>query len=284
MEQKIAIVYFSGTNVTHSYAEVMRDAFQAHGCGARLLNVTPFAARQKPLPIKSFDFFIFGFPVFSDFAPKVINDWLPTLEANGKRCGLFVTYGARTSGYAHFHTKTLLEQAGFQVMLSGEFLGRHSFNVAGWTILPQRPDEKDFAVAREYVDLALERFLQEAPSEFSLQKPFGYDGTAAALANPPQKTERGWTHPLRIVDECVMCRDCETECPTQAFNADLGQSDPGLCIECMRCVYICPDDVIKVDKRMKGVYENFKKSWHLTEEMMNAKQSKIIAESWQAAS
>jgi NAD-dependent dihydropyrimidine dehydrogenase PreA subunit len=280
---KIALVYFSATNVTHSYAEVMRNAFVDHGCEVQLFNVTAYAARQRPLPIEDFDGFIFGFPVFANFAPSVINTWLTTIDGGGKRCAQYFTYGARTTGYAHFHTKLLLEQAGFQMMLSGEFLGRHSFNVSGWRILPNRPNEQDFAVAEEYVGLALKRFLEDVSPVFRLQKPFGYTQAVAALEKPQTQTERGWTHPVRIVDECVMCRDCETECPTQAFSADTGLSDPEGCIECMRCVYICPDEVIKVDKRMKDTYEKFKKSWHLTEDMMNAKRSKIITEAWQAA-
>ena len=80
-----------------------------------------------------------------------------------------------------------------------------------------------------------------------------------------------------------MCRDCETECPTQAFDADTGLSNPGSCIGCMHCMYICPDKVLRVDD-MNGVYDAFLSNWHVTEEMMNAKKSKIITESWQAAS
>jgi hypothetical protein len=34
---------------------------------------------------------------------------------------------------------------------------------------------------------------------------------------------------------------------------------------------------------MKGVYSAFLENWHLTEEMMREKRSKIITESWQAA-
>jgi hypothetical protein len=49
----------------------------------------------------------------------------------------------------------------------------------------------------------------------------------------------------------------------------------------MRCVYICPEEVIKADERLKDVYEDFKRSWNLTEEMMRAKRSKIITEFWQ---
>ena len=282
-DNKIALVYFSATHVTQTYARVMREAILAQGCQVQVFNVTPYVSRQEPLPVDDFDGFIFGFPVFADFAPSVINEWLTTLDGKGSKCAMFFTYGARTTGYAHFHTKLLLEEARFQVLFSAEFLGRHSFNVAGWRVLPHRPDERDFAVAREYVALALERFAQHEPAVFQLQKPFGYERGLAALENQEVKTERGWTHPIRTTEECSMCRDCKTECPTGAFDADAGLSDPGNCIECMHCVYICPDEVIKVDARMEGAYGGFLTYWHLTDEIMNAKVSKIITEAWQAA-
>jgi NAD-dependent dihydropyrimidine dehydrogenase PreA subunit/flavodoxin len=283
IDLKIALVYFSATNVTQTYAQAIRERLLDQGCTVQLFNVTTYASRQEKLPINDFDGFIFGFPVFSDFAPSVINEWLPILEGQGKKCAQFFTYGARTTGYAHFHTKLLLEQAGFQVLFSAEFLGRHSYNLAGWRILPDRPDVQDFAVAREYADLARERFSQEAPTVFRLQKPFGYNQIVAALKNKQKRTERGWTNPVRMADECCMCRDCENECPTHAFDADTGLSDPASCIECMHCVYICPDKVLKVDERMKDFYARFLTNWCLTEEMMNAKKGRIITASWQAA-
>ena len=98
-----------------------------------------------------------------------------------------------------------------------------------------------------------------------------------------KSAERGWTHPFRFVEECSMCMRCETECPNQAFDAEIGLSDPFKCIECMHCVYICPDEVLKVNERMKDVYSNFLENWHLTEEMMDEKRSKIIIKAWQAA-
>lgn len=283
IDLKIALVYFSATNVTHTYAQVIREGLFDQGCTMQLFNVTAYASRQEKLPINDFNSFIFGFPVFADFAPSVINEWLPTLDGQGKKCALFFTYGARTTGYAHFHTKLLLEQAGFQVLFSAEFLGRHSFNVVGWRILPERPNAQDFAVTREYATLALERFSQDAPAVFRLQKPFGYNQIMASLENKRKRTERCWTNPVRIAEECSMCRDCESECPTQAFDADTGLSDPESCIECMHCVYICPDKVLKVDERMKDAYDGFLANWHLTEEMMNAKKSRIITAAWQAA-
>jgi Fe-S-cluster-containing hydrogenase component 2 len=264
-------------------AEVIQKELLERGCEARLIDVTGYSARQEPLPVDDFDGFIFGFPVFADFAPSVINEWIPTLDGKGKRCVTFFTYGARTTGYAHFHTKLLLERAGFCVQFTAEFLGRHTFNVAGWGILPDRPDEGDFAVAREFAALAIERFTQESPATFVLQKPFRYNGTVKRLENREVHTERKWTHPVRFLESCSMCLQCETECPNQAFDADAGLSDPAKCIECMHCVTICPDEAIKVDDRMEGVYQHFLDDWHLTEETMRAKKSKIITEAWQAA-
>ena len=279
----LAVIYFSGTHVTKTYAEFIRDVLSNLGCTAQLFDVTPYKSRQEILPLDDFQAMIFGFPVYADFAPSVINDWLPTLKGKGKPCAQYFTFGARTSGYAHFHTLKLLMQAGFHVLLSAEFLGRHSFNVGGWEILPERPDQQDFSVAGEFANLALERFSTHPYPILKLQKPFGYNQAIAAHQEQPKRSERGWTNPVRITADCSMCRDCEIGCPTQAFDADSGLSDPADCIECMHCLYICPDQVIEIDNRMKAAYEDFKTAWHLTEPMMRAKKSKIISESWQAA-
>ena len=275
-DHKIALVYFSATHVTRSFVRVMEAALVERGCKAMLFNVTPYDSRQEPLPLDDYDGIIFGFPVFADFAPSVINAWLPTLDGQGKRCATFFTYGGRATGYAHVHTRQLLEGAGFQVLFSAEFLGRHSFNVSGWRVLPDRPDKGDFSLAREYVDLVLDRFYQLDPPPFQLQETTGYSRAVAALRDQPKKAARRWPHPIRVADTCSMCRDCEPGCPTQAFDADSGLSDPGLCIECMHCVYICPDKVIETDPHKRVSHEDFMSFCKLTEEMLAAKVSMII--------
>ena len=101
---------------------------------------------------------------------------------------MFFTYGGRTTGYAHFHTKLLLEQAGFQVQFSAEFLGRHTFNLAGWRVLPHRPDERE----GHFLSLNL------APGEYTLtvlddelegELAFTVDGPIAKPAQNPLRLE-----------------------------------------------------------------------------------------------
>ena len=284
MNLKLAIVYFSATNVTHSYAEFIRDVLIDQGCQVQLFNVTSVNSRQKQLPISDFQGFIFGFPVYSDFAPMVINEWLPTLESQGKQCSMFFTYGGRTTGYAHYHTKNCLEQAGFQVLLSAEFLGKHSYNLAGWSVLKERPDKGDFKVACEYAQLALESFSMDQPPVFRLQKPFGYYYSCAALEDKKKRTDRRWPQPYRNVEDCQMCYECETACPTGAFDAITGLSDIEKCILCMHCVAICPDQVIMADQNRKTTQEMFLDYCDVTEDMLRHKRSKIITEAGHAAS
>jgi ferredoxin len=283
-ELGIALIYFSATEITQTIAGVIRDRLVEKGARTELFNVTPYAMRQRALPLEGFDSFIFGFPVFSDFAPQVINEWLPALNGRGRRCALFLTYGGRTTGYGHFHTMLLLENAGFEVLFTAEFLGRHSMNVGGWEMLPNRPDESDFAVARDYADLAIAKFSQDRPQVLRLQKPFQYPNAAEMLAQPSASPERRWTNPIRLAKTCSMCLRCATECPAAAFDAEAGLSDPVKCIECMHCVYICPDRSVAVDAGLRDYYPHFLSKWHLTEDMMQAKQSRIITDFRQAAS
>jgi NAD-dependent dihydropyrimidine dehydrogenase PreA subunit/flavodoxin len=280
-DRTISIIYFSATNVTCTYAEVIREQIKDQGWDVRMLNVTSFKSRKKTR--LEGDKFIFGFPVYGDYAPSVINSWLKNLHGEGRRCAMFFTYGGRTTGYAHYHTKKLLKNVGFQVLFSAEFLGRHSFNLAGWTILQDRPNDRDFVVAREFACLATDRFSQKYPPHFNLQKPFGYYHSIKVNSEVRKRTQRGFAQPIRRTEDCSMCHVCEEECPTEAFNADTGLSDINECIECLRCVYVCPDHVIECDPKMKDDFKAFLDNFDLNDEMLNAKQSKIINESWQAA-
>jgi ferredoxin len=279
---KIALVFFSGTNVTRQYAEAIRNALAGLGGDPQLVDVTPFAARRDPFPAQGFDAFVFGAPVYADFPPSLVGDWIPTLAGGGKPCAIFVTYGGRTPGHAPYHLYTLLMRAGFRVRLSAEFLGRHTFNLAGWDLMAERPNGADLAVAREFAALALKRFDRGNAETFSLQKPVGYDGAIEARKTAPANAERRWAQPVRVKD-CTLCGACEAECPAQAMDMRSGRSDPAKCIECLHCMYVCPEEALRADDRLRAVFPDFLKEWGLTEEILSHKQSRIIAAGWQAA-
>jgi ferredoxin len=277
----VAIVYFTATDVTGSYARAIDHEIARLGARPQLVNITPWAARQAPLDFSPYDGVIFGFPVYGDLAPSVVNEWLPCLNGQRRPCATFFTYGGRTTGYAPYHTHTLLKKAGFRLLLAAELLGRHTYNIAGWTLLPDRPNQADFLVACEFTLRFLElSALPEVP-ELALQKPFAYALAMADKQARKKNGERGDRNPVRTGD-CSMCLRCQTECPTAAFDADSGVSEPLKCIRCMHCVWVCPDRVLQVGAGVGRGYPQFLERWNLTEAMAQAKRSRIIAESWQA--
>ena len=280
MQINIAIVYFSATGVTESFVSIIGTELKNRDCRVTKINITPLSSRESNTVLEklnSFDYLIFGFPVFKDFAPEVVDNWLSSLNGNGRKCAMFFTYGGRTTGYAHYHTKILLEKAGFIVGLTAEFLGRHSINLIGWRALTDRPNEEDFTIARGFAAQIIKYFSETKTSKpFILQKPFGYDIVINHRLNKLKPQFRTWSNPVRITDSCSMCRKCEEECPSGAINADSGMSNIDKCIECLHCIYICPDQVLKGNEKMAGHYPVFLKNFNITDEFINRKKSKII--------
>ncbi len=55
---------------------------------------------------------------------------------------------------------------------------------------------------------------------------------------------------IRNADRCIGCRACERQCANQVhrFDGELGRmvSDPAACVDCQRCVSLCPTRALKV--------------------------------------
>ena len=193
---KIAVTYFSGTDVTAIVARSVSRRLTELGYETEMTDITPKRTRDS-FDADRFDAFVFGAPVYADFAPSAVNEWLESLEGNNRPCVIYCTYGGRTSGYFHFHTWQILRKRGFVVLMSAEFLGRHTFNVAGWNVLPDRPDDSDLLIAGELAEKSAELFSEEEPAPLFLQKPLGYKEKLASLKNRAPQLKPSPNQPFR---------------------------------------------------------------------------------------
>ena len=173
---KVGIIYFSATNNTKAIAEAIKKEMNELGTTATTINIAPYKTREELTSVEKFDALIFGFPVWASVIPKVCRDWLLKLKGDKKPSAMFFNYGGVTMGIAHYHTKLLLNKQGFKVIGSAEFLGKHTFNVAkGFEIVPERPNEADFTVAKEYAKALLEIFENKSTQEIVFEKPENAD-------------------------------------------------------------------------------------------------------------
>ncbi|MFX0015854.1 MAG: EFR1 family ferrodoxin [Candidatus Hermodarchaeota archaeon] len=268
---KIGIFYFSATGVTKEYSRFFEKVLRAENHEVELYNILFKEVRTRRIEL-NYDGCIFGFPVYGGRLPTVCEEWIKSLEGNNSRCSMFFTYGGRALEYAHQITFYLLTEVNFKVVLSAEFLGRHSFNVAdGWSLAADRPNSEDYKIGKEFIKKTLELFNADSIEwKIDLSR-FNYK----PKVQKPIKGPFAIFLPRRVDQHCSMCLRCETECPTQAFVASTGQAINRQCILCMYCVTICPDQVIEVGNAT-SLFQRFQQTHSLSKENVKQKSSKII--------
>jgi flavodoxin/ferredoxin len=267
----IRIFFFSATGITEFISNHIAKIIEREGHKVKLQNIITPEIRQSQVNFSEFDALIFGFPVFGGRPPTVAEEWMSMLNGKGQKCSMFFTYGARDLEWAHQVTYYLLTKANFQVVLSAEFIGKHSFSVGGgWSLAEDRPNKLDLDIATKFVIQSILRFQQD--SKFSIDlTDFAYKPREI------QELSNEWSnvYPSRVEKDCCMCNLCENECPVEAFDAKLGKTNRKLCITCMHCVTICPDKVIQIGD-VTQLVKDFLERTGLTDEIVRNKVSKII--------
>jgi flavodoxin/ferredoxin len=270
---KVLILYFSATENTAKIAKVIEEKFKEKGARVTMSDITSYTNRQEKIDLAPYDAVVFGSPVHSRRAPRVVREWLRTLNGQGKKCSMFFTYGGFGVHPTHYSTREILEEQHFRVVSSAEFLGTHTFNLGGWKAMEGRPDEHDFEVAKAYVERTYKRFTDE--DEGLLGELEKTEFTEEQLDSVETSRFKVLTQlPTRSGEECSMCLDCEELCPTGAMEAESGEADKEKCIACLACVYNCPDEVLKIN--------DMSHSWSpkldmdkATEESLKEQKSKI---------
>jgi len=269
----IKLFFFSATGNTARMAKSIKDEFERLGAKVELHDITPFSSRNKTTDVESCDAVVFGAPIYSWRAPREVREWMKTLAGCGKKCSMFFTYGGFGVHPTHYSTRKILEERGFIVVSSAEFLAPHTFNLGGWRAMTQRPDEGDFGVAREYVQATMKRFSgydSGVPGE--MEKTGHTDEQLDAIESVRFKILTQL--PARDGKDCSMCMICEDRCPTAAFSAEKGEADKSKCIACLSCVANCPENVVKIND-MSASWSFKLQMEKTTEEKMNEQRSRI---------
>ena len=163
-------------------------------------------------------------PVFAGRVPQISLERLSALKGNGQKAVAVVVYGNREFDDALLETKEALEANGFRVIAAAAFLAEHSI---ARSIAAGRPDASDEALCRQFAADVMAKEDDAAPVNVPGNIP--YKELKPSAFHPAAK------------ENCVKCGVCAEQCPLGAIPLDNpSQTRNDLCINCMRCVQVCP--------------------------------------------
>ncbi len=221
----IAVIYFSATGNTAKIAKTISENLKSHeDVNIEEIDITTYSSRDKEIKLDNYGGIFFGFPIYALRAPKLLRDWLNTLsDGKNKMASAFFTYGGVKVGIAHHNIKQILEEKDFQVVSTGEFLGKHTSNLAGWTLMSDRPNQEDLNIAKEYAEKTLKRFMGKDVGRVKFDTP---EMTEKQVDKMEDSANKRRIPPSRQGEECTQCKTCEENCPTHAMDAESGEANP----------------------------------------------------------
>ena len=232
--------YFSPTGTTVKVASAVA---KGSGCSVREMDLS---APVTPSELDSNEILLAAVPVFGGRVPAVALERLSALKGNGNPAVAIVAYGNRAFDDALLELKDALEDNGFQVVAAGAFVAEHSIVRS---IAAGRPDAHDLEIA--------ERFGADV-----IHKLAGGDLTSVLVpGDPDYRGKAGGDSPHPAASEvCVSCGTCAQNCPLCAISLETpSETDGSKCINCMRCVFICPTNARRLPDAMLAAVEGMLK-------------------------
>ena len=220
--------FFSPSDTTRKYAEVMTEAF---GGDSQFIDLT-HGSYTIQSEFAEGDTAILISPVYAGRIPAMAAELFRQIDGHGMKAIVAVVYGNRDYDDALLELADIASEDGFEVVAAGAFIARHC-------IFPKvangRPDKSDIEISTDFIKRARESDKLDI---------------SAIKGKRPYKTPRAVPlRPQTIEDECRSCGICAKECPTGAIDPVTLATDKDKCITCCRCIYVCGSNA----RKFKGI-------------------------------
>ena len=224
-------IYFSPTGGTKTVADILTKEF------SNCIDIDLCTPVQNTKTIFSEnDLCCIAVPSFGGRVPATAAGRLKTLTGNHTSAVLIVVYGNRAYEDTLLELSDIVSECGFTPIAAVTAIAEHSIMhqfAAG------RPDIDDI---RTLTDFSA-RIAQKAQSLANRPQTAKLPSSLQLPGNRPYKKYGTLPFIPLVSNACTGCKKCARLCLVGAICADHpNETDAALCIGCMRCISICPQN------------------------------------------
>ncbi|MCC8115101.1 MAG: 4Fe-4S binding protein [Bacteroidales bacterium] len=236
---KITEITFSPTGGTKKVADIICDAL-----GEKTLHID-LSDPNTDFPEISCQLAVIAVPSFSGRVPSLALERLASLKGCGMPAVLVAVYGNREYEDTLLELSDAASNSGFETIAAIAAVAQHSVVPS---IAEDRPDDRDKG--------ALAVFAEKTAAKLAT----GSRSKPQIPGNRPFRSVGPATPPITNSD-CEGCGICASKCPAQAISCNNPEEiNPSLCIQCMRCVAICPKKAKSLPTEKMAFIEKYLKS------------------------
>ncbi len=255
--KKFVIYYFSGTGNTWWVAKELHQRLNTPGMQAQCHSIEAFSWEAVPEQVKQADHILFGFPVYGSAAPRLMKDFIRQFPAarSGQSVSVFATQ-ALASGDTSYHVGQSLVQKGYRLQQAVHFRLMNNLHIPRFRFYRPKNDHRVAKLQQKSLP-KLEALVQGITDNkvcITGNNPLGH-----ALGNLQRKYEDQlvtFASKEFQVDQgrCLDCGKCIRICPVQNIQKQDDTYKFGdRCILCLRCYSQCPSCAILIGEGSRDV-------------------------------
>lgn len=245
----VCIFYFSGTGNTWWASNKLVEELKIKGRTAECHSIEMLDKDATAELIENSDAVLFGYPVYGSYLPEPMKEFIDNIPEPSKtrKTGIFCTQMKASGDGAWFYHK-VLEEKGFEIRWTFHFIMPNNISMKVFPL--------PYTVEKTKLDKIFERCGTkiEAAAESIAMNVLSLTGNGVfslfigLMQRPAYRhfTKRPFKSPYTVDNEkCVNCMRCIQLCPEGNIKLIDGKIQYGEnCTFCMRCYNYCPKTAI----------------------------------------